>query len=180
MSQSLHQTDAFQLLSAALDQQGYICIVGLKRNAQPIQKFFAPGEYQRAVDEAMRLSGNGFDAYFCTSSLMSDASRKAENVHAVKCLKLDIDIGADNAAKYTSKRVAVEALLEFCADVRLPVPTTIDSGGGIHSYWIIDAALNAADGKLYSEKLKAICIAHGLKFDRLRGMWLACCVCLKH
>lgn len=165
IDQGIHTLDAYRLLSAALDRQGYACVVGLKSDAKPVQHFFQPDDIQGAVDDALRLSDAGFDSYFCTATLMDSASRKAAHVQCVRCFKLDLDVGTENPAKYTGKRAAIEALAEFCETTGLPIPTTVDSGNGVHVYWPLTEALDADTGKRYSENLKAICITYGLKAD---------------
>jgi hypothetical protein len=156
------------LLSAALDPTGYICIVGLKTKAgaPPVQTFFKPGAYQNAIAEAMRLSGIGYDAYFGTSTYATPDNRTAANVHVCKVFKLDLDVCADALdKKYASKKDAVASLIDFCAETGLPMPVLVDSGGGVHCYWIMAEALTPDEGRLYSEKLKAITIGHSMKTD---------------
>ncbi|HJV84311.1 MAG TPA: hypothetical protein VJ698_02460 [Noviherbaspirillum sp.] len=163
-------SEAFSLLSATLDCTGYIAVrgfgVGAAKDRQARQKFFAPGDYQGACAEAERLSNAGYDAYFATCTFMSNKAADAANVHAVKCFKIDLDVEEGNEAKYGSKREAVETLVNFCDGDNLPVPVLVDSGYGVHGYWILSESLDAGDGKLYSEKLKALLIARGLKHDR--------------
>lgn len=162
--------DALALLSAALDASGYIAIrgfgVGAAKGKQPRQKFYAPGEYIGACAEAERLSKQGYDTYFATSTFLTNKSAEAANVNAVKCFKIDLDVAADDTDKYSSKKDAVAALADFCTHHGLPVPVLVDSGYGVHGYWCLTEALDANDGKLYSEKLKSLFIAHGLKHDR--------------
>lgn len=158
-------SDAYRLLSAVLDPQGYIGIVGLKSSSKPVQSFFPPGDYQAAVNKVMQLCAQGQDSYFCTSTLKDGSSRKADNVHRVRCLKIDIDVAPENPAKYASKRHAVAELGTFCEKTKLPVPAVVDSGNGLHAYWSLTGALDADAGKRYGEKLKVICAACGLKAD---------------
>lgn len=156
---------ALALLSAALDMNGWICIRALKSGKPPMQSFYAPGDYTGAVAEALRLSQLGYDTYFATSTFNNKASGKAENVNAVKVFKLDLDVGKDDPKKYPTKRDAVESLADFCGLHNLPAPALVDSGGGVHVYWIMDEAIVPDDGKLYSEKLKSLIVASGMKSD---------------
>jgi Protein of unknown function (DUF3631) len=156
---------ALDLLSAALDPSGYIVIVGLKEGSPPIQRFFVPGDYQGAVAEAMTLSGRKYNAYFATSTYLNNKSREAKNANAVRTFKLDLDVAIDDARKYPSKSAAVGALAHFCTRHAIPVPVLVDSGHGVHAYWPLTEALTTDDGKLYSEKLKTVCIAKGLLMD---------------
>ena len=156
---------ALALLSAALDNSGYIAIRGFGNGKQARQKFFAPGDYQAACEEAMRLDGLGYDAYFATSTFLNTTSAKADNVNAVKCFKVDLDIDPNDAKKYPSKKAAVQAFLTFCQRRGIPAPVLIDSGYGVHAYLILSDALTPDDGKIYSEKFKSVLIAHHVLFD---------------
>jgi len=154
---------ARQLLSAALDPDGHMCVVGLRPKRQPIQKFFEPGDIDGAIAEAVSLGESGLNPYFCTSSLKNMDNRKADNVFSVKTLKLDIDSGENK--EYKTKIEAMEGLLAFCKTTGMPVPVTVDSGNGVHAYWIMDSAMEPAPAKIASEKLKVLCNTHKLYAD---------------
>ncbi|MHB0978442.1 MAG: hypothetical protein ACYC1K_03535, partial [Minisyncoccota bacterium] len=153
------------LLSAVLDTSGYIVIRGLKPQSQPIQKFFSPGDFAGACVEAAHWDKNGFDTYFATSTFKDNSSAKAANVTAVKSFKVDLDVGENDATKYASKKLAVQALFTFCDTYNMPSPTLVDSGYGVHAYWIMSEALSDDDGKIYAEKFKACTQMLGLMTD---------------
>lgn len=158
-------TAAMELLSAALDSSGYIAVVGLKINAPPIQKFFAPADFAGAVAEAMSLDSQGYNAYYGTATFLSDSSRKAFNAQAVKAFKIDFDIAPDDVKKYPSDTAMFGALKQFCRDFNLSRPVIVNSGHGFHCYWIMSAAMDGNQGKIYAEKFKRICLIAGLKID---------------
>lgn len=162
---STEKSDAHRLLEACLDSEGWTCIVGLSETAKPYQNFFAAGELGAAIACAMRLDAAGANSYFGTATFLGSSNRKTENVHRIRCFKADIDTGANDPRKYTSKKEAIKALIAFCNATGLPAPTTVDSGNGVHAYWPLSDALNARDGKIYSEKFKGVCLSHGLKID---------------
>jgi hypothetical protein len=157
---------AFDLLSAALDAHGFICIVGIRTATKQFKKqeFFARAHLANAVEVAQILDAQGIDAYWGTSTFETKDSRLAANVHAVKVLKLDLDVGPKKS-NYSGKREAVKALLTFCTQTGLPIPTLVDSGGGVHVYWVLSKALPAADAKLVAEQLKTVVHFNGLKTD---------------
>jgi len=156
---------AVALLSAALDVSGYIVIRGLKQKAQPIQKFFQPGDFTGACDEALLWDSNGYDTYFATSTFKSNTSARANNVGAVKVFKIDLDVAEDDDKKYPSKQAAVAATMAFCGKYGFPQPVFVDSGYGVHAYWIMTEALCEQDGKIYAEKFKACTQVLGLLTD---------------
>lgn len=156
---------AMQLLSAALSSEGFIATVALKSGAQTRQKFYAAEDFQTAVDEAVQIAGKGYDTYFCTSTLVTNNNRRGENVQHVKVLKLDLDISASDNKKYASQADAVADLKRFCKETGFPKPTLVDSGYGIHVYWILRDAMSPDQAKLVSEKFKAVTAYRKLKTD---------------
>jgi hypothetical protein len=156
---------ATALLSAALDPSGYIVIVGLKEGRAPIQNFYEPADYEGACAGAMRLDANGYNAYFATSTFQTNDNRKAANVNAVKTFKIDLDVAPDDDRKYPTQSAAVAALAACVEKSKFCIPVLVDSGWGVHAYWIVQEAMPPEEGKLYAEKLKAIFIAYGLKCD---------------
>jgi hypothetical protein len=56
---------------------------------------------------------------------------------------MDIECGetmADAGRGYATPADALSALDQFCQDTRLPQPTHIvESGGGLHIYWALEA-----------------------------------------
>jgi hypothetical protein len=159
-------TDAYDLLSLALDSEGFICIVGIQTATKQVKKqeFFAPNDFAAAIAAAEQLDAKGIDAYWGTSTFQTRTNRLAANAHTVKAFKLDLDVGPQ-ANKYPSKRAAAEALLAFCAKTELPAPALVDSGGGVHVYWIMDKAMDADSAKVSAEQLKIVANFNGLLSD---------------
>ena len=100
---------------------------------------------------------------FVALSSFNGYSRKAEEVKAVKSFFVDLDVGEGKG--YDSKENALEALNKFVQESGLPPPVRIDSGGGVHAYWIFDHDVSATEWKPYAEKFKEFCIQKGLNID---------------
>ncbi|WP_374246845.1 hypothetical protein [Zoogloea sp.] len=87
--------------------------------------------------------------------------RVKENVERVKSFWLDIDCGADKAAKgagYPTKRGAAQALKDFGKAAGLPSPTWIvDSGNGLHVYWALEEAITRGPWEATTRRLKLLC-----------------------
>lgn len=156
--------DALTLLSAALDGGGFICIVGLKVNSAPVQSFYAAGDYQAAVNEAARLDNKGYNAYWATSTFITNQNRTAQNVLNVRVVKLDLDVGVGDK-KYATQKEAVIGLAKFCDQVGLPAPTLVSSGYGVHAYWLLETAMSADESVRIGEALKSLCNTNKLKAD---------------
>jgi hypothetical protein len=100
---------------------------------------------------------------FVALSSFNGYSRKAEEAKAVKSFFVDLDVGEGKG--YESKEDALDAIDKFILDNDLPPPVRIDSGGGVHAYWIFDEDVPAAEWKPYAEKFKNFCLSHGLNID---------------
>jgi hypothetical protein len=156
-------TTARELLSAALDSDGVICVF-VQKGDRRWNKFFPAGAYEQAENYAAQKDREGHNCYFCTATLATANSREAANAHAVKLFKLDLDVGPEEN-KFASQQDAGASLRAFCKTVGLPRPTVVSSGGGLHCYWFMDEALVPADAKAMQERFKALTIHHGLKAD---------------
>lgn len=127
-----------------------------------------------------------FDVWYCTSQQSEagkntkgnpKAVRLARNATWLKALWFDIDIKAEdpqwmaaNPGKpwnhYTTVAAALDALSAFRAKVGLPGPSAlVDSGGGLHCYWISDVPLDPAGWLPYADGLKALALTEGLLCD---------------
>lgn len=119
-----------------------------------------------AVTRALGLSGESYDVYFACAVYLTPNSRFADNAYGAWAFWVDIDCGEDKAASgkgYATIEDARQALTKFCADAGLPEPTHIvDSGGGIHVYWVQDSFVSREQWQAYATKLKAL--THALNF----------------
>ena len=97
------------------------------------------------------------------SSSFKGYSRKADEAQAVKSFFVDLDVGEGKG--YNSKDEALDAIDKFIEANELPPPVRIDSGGGVHAYWIFDKDVPADEWKPYAEKFKNFCLSRGLNID---------------
>jgi hypothetical protein len=125
------------------------------------------------------------DVYFAILSLKADrvwdpdktdyktqqkgawAVRKQENMHLAKCLFNDLDVGPE-ATKYPTQQDALLALADFLTKTKLPTPTLISSGGGVHTYWHFDRALGVEEWRVLAWHLRQLEEGLGLKVDPTR------------
>ena len=141
------------LLTTILPTDGYYCVVGLKSSTSPIQKFVHT--IDEVEQEAASLCGSGFNAYFGCAKYETTDSRKAQNVKSVQCFWLDIDCYDDKP--YADQREGMVALKAFCDVLKLPKPTIVDSGKGLHVYWSLSAPITPEQWKHTASKLKQQC-----------------------
>ena len=103
------------------------------------------------------------EVYFCLSTQKEagkiikghlTAARHKNKALWLKSIWLEIDVGTDKLWK--SKPEAVAALTQFVVDTELPPPSAIvDSGGGLHAYWIASKRMSLAEWTPFAEGLKA-------------------------
>jgi hypothetical protein len=113
------------------------------------------------------------DLYFSMSNFEGPGKRTKDRVSSVKAFWLDLDCGPEKGAVpasgtpkgYLTKRLAAEALEKFRAELDLPTPTLVDTGGGIHVYWVLEEAVSREQWEETAAKFKALCVAHKLYVD---------------
>ena len=106
--------------------------------------------------------------YF-SPAVFSQAERNQKNVKSVKAFWLDIDCaGEHNGRDYQSREEGLQALDDFVKKTGLPLPTLVNSGRGIHAYWVLKDPLDPKTWKQYALSLKQLCVLHGLKADPSR------------
>jgi hypothetical protein len=93
-----------------------------------------------------------------------------DNVRALKILFTEIDTkeSKPDTARYVDREEAYLALIEFCRAARLPMPMVVSSGGGLHSYWILEVELTPEQWQPLADGLKAACAKFGLDADPAR------------
>ena len=134
----------------------------------------------------VNTTSNLKDVWFCTSrqrktALSKKGKPKAVRGHAnaidLKAIWIDIDIkpkpdtwDAENPEKpwkhYTTIEEACQAVCAFSDKVKLPpFSAAVNSGGGLHIYWISDRALMPAQWLPYATGLKALLLKEDVKCD---------------
>ena len=151
-----------EFLRQVLGDEGFYCIVGLKKDSdKPIQKFFPTIDAAYEVTE--NLKNEGYDAYYALATFEDGKSRKTNNVKQLRSLFLDLDCGAGKA--YDTQQEALDALDKFCKESGMPKPTLVNSGGGVHVYWPLEKPITKDEWLPLAEKLKSMCDDYDLHAD---------------
>lgn len=153
---------AKQFYEKALPTSGVYCVASLDRKTDILRHHFA-----ESLDEVInKIEGlkkqGGLDVYVAMGTFKS-YSRKQNNCLYFKSFFIDIDVGEDKAAKnkgYLSKQEALDALKKFVDDTELPPPLIVDSGIGIHAYWVLDEQIPAEQYEPYARLFKTLCLKH--------------------
>ena len=148
-------------LEKILGDEGYYCILGLAQD-KVVQKFYT--KLQDVIKVAENFKENGYDAYYALATFEDAKSRMARNVKQLRSLFLDLDCGADKP--YANHAEALVALRKFCKDIKLPKPTIVNSGGGIHAYWAFTEPISREEWLPVAKKFKKLCDECDLQIDR--------------
>ena len=151
-----------EFLQAVLGDEGHYCIVGIKaKEDKRVQKFYS--DLDSAVLVAYNLDQEGYDAYYALATFETDESRKNDNVKQLRSFYLDLDCGLSKS--YQTQAEALTGLRMFCKDLNLPRPTMVNSGNGIHVYWVLKEPVLRVAWLPVAEKLKNKCREFGLHAD---------------
>jgi len=146
-----------EFLRAVLPSEGYVAIVGIKN--KKVQ--------QVLVDDVAAAKGvigaaiaNEEDVYFGCATYQTPDNRKKDNVQHVKAFWVDLDCGDGTA--YPTHQDGWDALYQLCVNTGLPTPFVVNSGGGLHVYWVLESPIAVAVWSAYATKLVELCAAAGL------------------
>lgn len=138
-----------------LPSQGVFCISGIDKNKKITNRFAESlDELLKTVEELNARRVNVFVA----PNTFNNHSRRADNAAYAKSFFVDLDVGEDKP--YQTKQEALAALDRFVQDAQVPPPVRVDSGNGIHAYWVFTEEVPVARWKPYAEKWKALCLQH--------------------
>jgi hypothetical protein len=151
-----------QFLESVLGDEGYYCVFAHRiRDDRLVQKFF--DNLDATIHAAHNLDAEGYDAYFALGTFEEAGSRKTPNVKQLKSFFLDLDCGPTK--DYASQSDALDALRIFCKELKLPRPTVINSGRGIHVYWALTESVSCSAWVPVAEQFKRLCKTRGLRVD---------------
>ena len=125
-----------------------------------------------AVERAHALSNAGTDAYFACAEYLTPDNRTAANTSGAYAFWLDLDVGEKkntDGKGYATIGDARQAVERFCKDAGLPSPTHIvNSGGGLHVYWVLVQVVDREKWQKHAMKLKALARKLCLRADDSR------------
>ena len=149
-------------LNKVLGSQGYYCLFAYKLGDDKLtQKFYKT--VPELADAAKDLDAKGYNAYYGLATFKESNSRKVTNVNELKSFFLDLDCG--ESKDYPSQSDALKDLRRFCKELRLPKPLLVNSGRGVHVYWILDEAISVDEWVPIAERFKKLCKEKNLLAD---------------
>lgn len=156
-----------RFLELVLAHEGEYCVwanKGVKPNERIKQSFYS--SIDEVLQAARDLDANGWNAFFALGTFFDASSRTANNMQWMKSLFLDLDCGPSK--EFPSQEVAIDELRNFCENNGLPTPTLINSGRGVHVYWILSEPVCREDWWPVAERLKRLCDEQGFAADPSR------------
>jgi hypothetical protein len=142
----------------ALPSQGVYCATGIDPVSKKAINKFAE-TLDELVEQVEKFKAKKFNT-FVAMGTFEGFSRKADDCLYLKSFFIDLDVGLEDDKKYASKGDAHVALSKLIGAAGLPEPVCIDSGGGIHAYWIMDEDIPKDEWLIYAEKFKVLCMEH--------------------
>lgn len=151
-----------EFLQKVVADKGRFCIFAAHTRSHYF--FDTPEDAEEQIDELVEA---GVNVYFAPCTFQSD-KRGNDNVQLAKSFYLDLDCGADKAVEgkgYADQATALEALRKFVKSQGLPAPMLVNSGRGIHVYWVLDTPVTLDEWKPVATGLKKLCVEQGLLID---------------
>lgn len=154
--------DTKLFLESVLGSTGHYCVFGAKASEDKrVQKFY--DSIDAVISAAENLDAEGFDTYFALGTFEEAGTRKAYNVLQLKSFFLDLDCG--EGKDYAAQSDALASLRDFCKKAKLPRPTLVNSGRGVHAYWPLTEAVARDDWTPVAEHLKQLCVEYQFVAD---------------
>ena len=144
-----------QFYEKALPTQGVYCITSIGTDKKVSNKFAETLDGVFEQIEKFKLKQLNT---FVALGTFDGYSRKADDCLFMRSFFIDLDVGAEK--DYQTKGDAHTALYKLIGETGLPDPVVIDSGGGVHAYWIMDEDIPRDEWKPVAEKFKALCLQH--------------------
>jgi len=154
----------FDLLDAVLPAEGRYCVFGLGKF--PDQRFC---DTRAEVDViAQEFVKNKVNAFYGCAKYGELNNRTHANAQFFRALWVDIDCGIAKAAEgkgYATQAEGLTRFKEFVRAAHLPTPIVVDSGYGIHAYWLLEETIRRPEWEALSDRLEELCKEHGLIVD---------------
>ena len=151
-----------EFLRRALGEGGFYCVFASRSaDDRRTQKFY--DSIDAVIENAHKFDEQGFDTYFALATFHDAGSRKVDNVKQLRAFFLDLDCGPSK--DFQTQQEAIGALKDFCRKVSLPRPLMINSGRGVHVYWMLKEAVDLETWLPVAEKLKRLCAEHNFLAD---------------
>lgn len=125
---------------------GWICIRGIYFKTRPGSANAPYHRWASTFEEADQyieeMQAAGREPYYVPGIFKKPGDKytgaEVFNVKSHRSFFMDIDCGEGVKKPYKTQKEGLAALQQFMADTKLPMPTLVSSGYGIHCYWVVD------------------------------------------
>lgn len=178
--------DTAQFLARVIPDGNYVAVGFIKPGTSAFaHRFFRANELGQAAGFIRWVVKKGWDVYHAQAAYnlaepdgvdplgnqKFRGERTQANAQRLKSLWIDLDVkrpGDKKAAGnvYATPADALAWLKSFLTVMGMPRPNLVmNSGYGMHAYWVLEDALATADWQPHADALKAALIKHGFKGD---------------
>lgn len=159
-----------EFLNKVVAPSGRFCIFLTRDKSHHF--YNSPQEADEFIEQCVN---EGADVYFGVSTFNEDV-RKSEHSAYLKSFFLDLDCGRDKVYDkdgnllpkpkgYVDQTTALAALRGFVKAHSLPKPMVVNSGRGVHAYWVLDNPIPHGEWKPIAVGFKKLCFEAGLIID---------------
>ena len=162
----------FDLLTKVQPESGWFCALGIKGKSVRQKLSETREEFDSDIQQFVE---KGYDAYFGVAKFKTGINRKKDNVNTLKAVWLDIDCGEAKTEinpetgmpyGYIDQATGLQSLREFCEHIGLPKPILVNSGRGIHVYWVLTEEVEReSQWEPVASKLRKACVEFPLYVD---------------
>lgn len=144
-----------QFYEKALPRQGVYCVTGI----DPQDKEKVVNRFAETLDDLFnyieKFKNKGQNVYVAPGTFEGFSRKRVDSIF-FRSFFIDLDVGEEKP--YKTKDEALAALDAFLQESQLPPPVRIDSGTGVHAYWLLEEDVPTSEYLPYAEKFKAFCL----------------------
>lgn len=168
-------TEAF--LSHILPSQGYLFVIYVDAD-KPKWNHVPAESAQEAANLVLKYRGRKAVYHACasyrepevlsaTEKYRNGQPKKTQREHTnalfVKSLWVDLDCGPTK--EYPDQKAAIADVVRFCKETGMPRPLFVNSGNGVHCYWVFDQNVTAEQWKRIANMWRCVLDHFNLKHD---------------
>ena len=126
-----------------LPEQGYYFCAGLETSNKKFIHQTSCNSKEALAEKCWQIVSDGYDTSYAFSSFDNKKRKCKETVRVTKVIAIDIDCGPNK--HYDTQISAIEAVCNFNKALNLPYPLFVNSGNGLHVYWLLEEELKPKD-----------------------------------
>ena len=109
---------------------------------------------------AQEFIKNQVNAFYGCAKYGELNNRTHANAKYFRALWIDVDCGeakANEGKGYRTQAEGLKKFREFCVTTKLPTPIIVDSGYGIHAYWLLEETIERMAWEALADRLHELC-----------------------